>query len=166
MPYKGGAPASVAAAAGEVPMGGMARSRSAMPQIKAGRVSVLAVTTAKRSASTNPGRRVQEAGGPRTSTPSIWAGLFAPKGMPQPIIDKIYDGDRRDPADAGRASEKFAAGGGDTGGMKPAEFAAMIKREAARLPGDRPEGRHQAGVSRQSACDRPPRRGVSSGRGP
>src|SRR5262245_31308532 len=44
VPYKGGAPAAVAIATGEVPFG-MAAVSSALPQIKAGRVKVLAITT-------------------------------------------------------------------------------------------------------------------------
>jgi tripartite-type tricarboxylate transporter receptor subunit TctC len=60
--------------------------------------------------------------------------LFAPKGVPQPIIDKIY-------AEVAKALElpdvkqRFAAGGGVPGGMKPAEFAAKIKAEAESLKG-------------------------------
>ncbi len=63
---------------------------------------------------------------------SIWAGLFAPKGVPQPIIDKIY-ADVAEILKLPDVKERFAAGGGVTVGMPPAEFAAAIHKEAAGL---------------------------------
>ena len=104
VPYKGGAPAGVAVAAGEVPMGVMAIS-SVMAQIQAGRVKPLAVTTAKRSAQFKDWPTLQEVGNAKNVDASIWTGLFAPKGTPKPILDKSACGDGRDPGDAGRARE-------------------------------------------------------------
>ena len=130
VPYRGGAPAMVAVAAGEVPFG-VAAVSSAMPQIKAGRVKVLALTTAKRSPVDESWPTIQEAGVPEVDT-SIWTGLFAPKGVPQPIIDKIY-ADVAKVLEMPDVSERFAAGGATTGGMRPAEFTAKIKQDAARF---------------------------------
>ena len=48
IPYKGGAPAAAALAAGDIPLGVLASS-SVAPHVKSGRVRVLAVTMAKRS---------------------------------------------------------------------------------------------------------------------
>ena len=50
--------------------------------------------------------------------------------MPQPIIDKIY-GEVAKILELPDVKERFAAGGGVTGGMPPAEFAAIIQKEAA-----------------------------------
>ena len=50
----------------------------------------------------------------------------------QPIVDKIY-ADLAEILQMADVKEKFAAGGGDVGGMKPAEFTAQIKREAEKL---------------------------------
>ena len=130
VPDKGGAPAIAATAGGEVPAGTAAMG-SAMPHIQAGRVRVVAVTTGQRSPVNMSWPTLQEAGVPGVQS-SIWAGLFAPKGTPQPIIDKLY-------AEIAKilqlpdVKERFAAGGGVPGGMKPAEFGAMIKQEAAHL---------------------------------
>jgi tripartite-type tricarboxylate transporter receptor subunit TctC len=130
VPYKGGAPAITATAGGEVPAGTAALG-SAMPHIKSGRVKVVAVTTATRSPVDMSWPTLQEAGVPGVQS-SIWTGLFAPKGTPQPIIDKIY----KEVADILKlpdVKERFAAGGGVPGGMTPAEFTAKIKAEAAAL---------------------------------
>jgi len=88
VPYKGGAPAITATAGGEVPAGKAALG-SAMPHIKSGRVRVLAVTTAERSFVDKSWPTLMESGIPDVRS-SIWAGLFAPKGVPQPIIEKLY----------------------------------------------------------------------------
>jgi len=128
VPYKGGAPAMAATAGGEVPSG-LAALSSAMPHLQSGRVRTIAVTTAQRTP-VNPAWPTLQEAGVREVQSSIWVGLFAPKGVPQPIVDKIY-------AEVVKilampdVKERFAAGGGVTGGMKPAEFAAKIKQEAA-----------------------------------
>ena len=130
VPYKGGAPAITATAGGEVPAGTAAMG-SAMPHIKSGRVRVVAVTTANRSDVDGSWPTLQEAGVAGVHS-SIWAGLFAPKGTPQPIIDKIYN-EVTSILQLPDVKERFAAGGGVPGGMKPAEFTAKIKQEAASL---------------------------------
>ena len=128
VPYKGGAPAGVAVAAGEVPMGIMAIS-SVMAQIQAGRVKPLAVTTAKRSAQFKDWPTLQEAG-IKDVDASIWTGLFAPKGTPKPILDKLH-AEMVAVLASPDVREKFAQGGADTAAMSPAAFVALIKREAA-----------------------------------
>ncbi len=130
VPYKGGAPAAVAISTGEVPFG-MAAISSAMPQIKAGRVKVLAITTAKKTAVDASWPTAQEAGAKEVDL-SIWSGLFAPKGTPQAIVDKLH-AEVAAILQMPDVKERFAAGGGDVGGMKPAEFTAQIKREAEKL---------------------------------
>jgi tripartite-type tricarboxylate transporter receptor subunit TctC len=130
VPYKGGAPAITATAGGEVPAGTAALG-SAMPHIQSGRVRVVAVTTGKRSPVNMSWPTLNEAGVPEVQS-SIWAGLFAPKGTPQPVIDKLY-GEIVKILELPDVKERFAAGGGVPGGMKPAEFGAKIKQEASRL---------------------------------
>ncbi len=71
-------------------------------------------------------------GGAKDVDLSIWSGLFAPKGVPQAIVDKIY-ADLAEILQMPDVKEKFAAGGGAVGGMKPAEFTAQIKREGDKL---------------------------------
>jgi len=130
VPYKGGAPAAVAIATGEVPFG-MAAVSSALPQIKAGRVKVLAITTAEKS-KLDPSWPTIQSSGVKDVNLSIWSGLFAPKGVPQPIRDKIY-AEVAAILQMPDVKEKFAAGGTDTSGIKPDAFTAQIKREAAAM---------------------------------
>ncbi len=130
VPYKGGAPAINATAGGEVPAG-QAALGSAMPHIKSGRVRVVAVTTAKRSFVDKSWPTLIESGVPGVSS-SIWAGLFAPKGVPQPIIDKLH-AEIAKILELPAVKERFAAGGGVTGGMRPEAFGDAIRKEAAAL---------------------------------
>jgi tripartite-type tricarboxylate transporter receptor subunit TctC len=130
VPYKGGAPAITATAGGEVPAG-QAALGSAMPHIKSGRVRVVAVTTANRSFVDKSWPTLIESGVPGVSS-SIWAGLFAPKGVPQPIIDKLH-AEIAKILELPQVKERFAAGGGVTGGMRPEAFGDAIRKEAAAL---------------------------------
>ena len=104
---------------------------SAMPHIKSGRVRVVAVTTATRSFVDKSWPTLIESGIPGVSS-SIWAGLFAPKGVPQPIIDKLY-AEIAKILELPEVKERFAAGGGVPGGMRPEAFGDAIRKEAASL---------------------------------
>jgi tripartite-type tricarboxylate transporter receptor subunit TctC len=127
VPYKGGAPAMAATAGGEVPSG-LAALSSAMPHIQSGRVRIVAVTTPQRTPVNMEWPTLLESG-VRDVQSSIWVGLFAPKGVPQPIVDKIY-GEVAKLLELPDVKARFAAGGGVTGGMKPGDFTAKIKQEA------------------------------------
>src|SRR5947207_12723230 len=83
IPYKGGAPAAAALAAGDIPLGILASS-SAAPHVKSGRARPLAVTMAKRS-KFNPEWPTLQEEGVKEVDASNWTALFAPKATPQPI---------------------------------------------------------------------------------
>jgi tripartite-type tricarboxylate transporter receptor subunit TctC len=102
-----------------------------MPHIKSGRVRVVAVTTATRSFVDKSWPTLMESGISGVSA-SIWTGLFAPKGVPQSIIKKVY-ADVVEILKLPDVQARFAAGGGTTGGMPPEQFAAAIHKEAASL---------------------------------
>jgi tripartite-type tricarboxylate transporter receptor subunit TctC len=59
-----------------------------MPQIKGGKLKALAVTTPQRMASLPQVPTVAESGLPGFSH-TLWGGLFAPAGTPQPVIDLL-----------------------------------------------------------------------------
>jgi tripartite-type tricarboxylate transporter receptor subunit TctC len=102
-----------------------------MPHIKTGRVRVVAVTTPERSFVNKEWPTLLESGVPGVHS-AIWTGLFTPKSVPRPILDKIY-ADLVEVLKDPDVKERFAAGGGVTGGMPPAEFVASIRKEAASL---------------------------------
>lgn len=128
VPYKGGAPAAQALVAGDIPLGILASS-SVAPHVASGRIRVLAVTTAKPSPF-NPEWPTLAHEGAGDINASNWTALLAPKGTPQPIIDKLA-------AEVAAilampdVKARFAAGGVTTIPSNPAELDAKIKREAA-----------------------------------
>jgi tripartite-type tricarboxylate transporter receptor subunit TctC len=129
VPYKGGAPAAAAVAAGDVHFGVMAVP-GAMPHIKSGRGKVVGITTAKKSPLEPAWATPRDAGIPDLDA-SIWVGLFAPKGTPQPVIDKLNREVRATLADAD-VRKRFVDTGAEAVGMTPAAFLARIKSDAER----------------------------------
>ena len=130
VPYKGGAPAATAVAAGDVPLGFVAIP-GALPHLKSGRVKVLGVTTAKRSPFGPDWITAQEGGIPDLDVTN-WVGLFAPKGVPQAVIDKIH-GEVLKVLELKDIRERLAAAGGEPAGMSQAQFLAKIKTDAERF---------------------------------
>jgi tripartite-type tricarboxylate transporter receptor subunit TctC len=63
----------------------------ALPHIKAGKVTPLAVFTEKRVADLPDVPTIAEAGYPGASYVS-WYGIYVPAATPQPIVDRIHDG--------------------------------------------------------------------------
>jgi tripartite-type tricarboxylate transporter receptor subunit TctC len=128
VPYRGGAPAAAAVAAGDVPLSMLAIS-SAVPFLQAGRVRVLAVTTAKRSSFNPDWKTLQEEGVPDVNA-SNWVGMFAAKAVPAAILDKLHDEIQKILV-MPDIRERFATGGADTTPMSIADFAARIKADTA-----------------------------------
>jgi tripartite-type tricarboxylate transporter receptor subunit TctC len=130
IPYKGGAPASAALAAGDIPLGVLASS-SVAPHVKSGRIRVLAVTMAKRSKLDPQWPTLQEEGVKEVDA-SNWTALFAPKATPQAIIDKI-NAETVKILSLPDIKERFAGGGVDTIPSSAAELDARVKREFERF---------------------------------
>src|SRR5690242_6375093 len=87
IPYKGGAPAAAALAAGDIPLGVLASS-SVAPHVKSGRMRVLAVTGAKPSAF-SPEWPTLQSQGVKDVDASNWTLLLAPKGTPKEVTNKL-----------------------------------------------------------------------------
>jgi tripartite-type tricarboxylate transporter receptor subunit TctC len=130
IPYKGGAPAAAALAGGDIPLGVLASS-SVAPHVKSGRARALAVTMAKRSKFSPDWPTLQEAGVTEVDA-SNWTALFAPKGTPQPIIDKL-NAEVVKILNMPDVKERFAGGGVDTIPSSAAELDARVKQEAERF---------------------------------
>ena len=130
VPYKGGAPAAAAVAAGDIPLGVLASS-SVAPHVKSGRVRVLAVTMAKRS-TLNPEWPTLQQEGVKEVDASNWTALFAPKGTPQPVIDKL-NAEVVKILNMPDVKERFAGGGVVTIPSSGAALDARVKQEAERF---------------------------------
>jgi tripartite-type tricarboxylate transporter receptor subunit TctC len=62
---------------------------AAAPHLKAGNLKILAASSAQRSPSAPEVPTVAEITGIKDYDFTLWAGFFAPRGTPQPIIDKL-----------------------------------------------------------------------------
>jgi tripartite-type tricarboxylate transporter receptor subunit TctC len=141
VPYKGGAPATTAAVAGEV--AAVFAGASSAPQIRAGKLRALAVTCAQRSEAF-PGLPAIGEFYPGFEM-TIWLGVFAPAATPEGVLARL----RAEIAKAlalPEVKDRFAAAGGlQPLLMSPAEFAALIRsddakyRELVKLTGAKPE---------------------------
>jgi len=129
IPYKGIAPAVAALASGEVEIV-IASQAALLPQMKAGRVRILAVTSSERSSLFPDLPTVAQSGVP-TYSYELWWGVFAPAGVPaeriafiNAAVSKILGG-----ADM----KKFLDGeGAEPWPLAPAQLADLLPKEIAR----------------------------------
>lgn len=129
VPYQGAAPALTAAMAGQVEVSSIALP-PAVPQIKAGKVKALAVTSLKRLESLPDVPTVAEAGFPDFED-YTWVGLFGPPRLPGEIVERLNAGILqmvRQP----EMRERLAAAGMEPLPGPPAEFTAYLRREVAK----------------------------------
>lgn len=89
VPYKGGAPSLQAVAAGDVQLT-FGTPPSVLPLAQAGRLRILAVTSAQRSPLFPDIPSVAEAG-VKGYDFTFWFGLFGPTGMPAEVTQKLYE---------------------------------------------------------------------------
>jgi tripartite-type tricarboxylate transporter receptor subunit TctC len=87
VPYKGTGPAMNDLLGGKVDFM-CDQTTNTTSQIKAGKIKVYAVTTKKRVPSLPDVPTTAEAGLP-TFEVTVWHGLYAPKGTPKPVIDRL-----------------------------------------------------------------------------
>jgi len=87
VPYRGGGPAAVAAIGGEVEIL-WATIVSIYPQVQAGKLRALAVTSERRSSIAPDLPTVAQQGYPGYEA-SVWHAVAAPAGTPKPIIDRL-----------------------------------------------------------------------------
>jgi tripartite-type tricarboxylate transporter receptor subunit TctC len=126
VPYKGGGQAIVDLVAGHVQTG-FVNVLEALPQMNAGRLRALAVSTAKRSQVAPNLPTVAESG---VSGYEViqWSGVLAPAGIAKELAMKLN-------ADIVRVlgrkemRQRLVDSGAEPGGGTPAEFAAMIRAE-------------------------------------
>jgi tripartite-type tricarboxylate transporter receptor subunit TctC len=125
VPFKGGAPATMATVAGDT--AAMFAGTSTAAQIKAGKLRALAVTGTKRSpeypdlptiAEFYPGYEV-----------TIWLALFAPAGTPDAVLVRLRAAVDKALAAPDVRQKLNSAGGVEPFATTPEEFAALIRRD-------------------------------------
>ena len=87
VPYKGAGPAMTDVVAGQVPVT-FTTMATAAPFVKAGRVRILGVTSAKRLAAFPSVPTFSESGVPMIF--EHWWGIMGPAGVPKPIVDALH----------------------------------------------------------------------------
>ena len=126
IPYKGGAPATQALLAGDTQFM-FDNLANAMPQVKAGKLKALAVTTAERSKLAPDLPTMAEAGMPGFDI-STWFGLVAPAGTPKDVIAK-WNAEVVKILNSPDMRERLTAQGAEPAPSTPEQFAAFIQSE-------------------------------------
>lgn len=129
VPYRGGAPAVAAAAAGDVQLT-FANYSDALTWMKSGKLRPLAITSAKRFPQSPEIPTMAEAGLPGYEVMG-WSGLLAPAGTPPEIIDRIA-GVLRPLLQSADMKKRMELIGAEPGGSSPAEFGRQIATESAK----------------------------------
>jgi tripartite-type tricarboxylate transporter receptor subunit TctC len=129
VPYKGGAPAMMDLIAGQVDAF-ISSPPAAVPQVKAGKVRALAVTSLKRSELLPDVPTIAESGFPQYEV-NGWNGLLAPAGAPGAIVNRIQS-ELAKALKQTEVRERMASSGLDAVGSTPAQFSALIKDEISK----------------------------------
>jgi tripartite-type tricarboxylate transporter receptor subunit TctC len=127
VPYKGSAPATVDLLAGRVHLM-FDNLASALPNVQAGKVRALAVTTLQRSSFLPQIPTLDEAG-LKGFDLTTWWGVMAPAGTPEAVVQRLFAETAKAMA-APDMRERLRAMGSETRGLgSPAEFTAFVERE-------------------------------------
>jgi tripartite-type tricarboxylate transporter receptor subunit TctC len=128
VPYRGGRPAGIATVSGETQV--MLAGASSANLLRSGKLRGLATTGKKRSplfpdlptiGEFYPGYDV-----------TIWLGLFAPKGTPEPIVAKLRAEAQKALSDRQLAEKLNVTGSLNTLVLSPADFSALIRADHAK----------------------------------
>jgi tripartite-type tricarboxylate transporter receptor subunit TctC len=129
VPYKSGSAALTDLMAGNVNMM-FTQMYSAIPNIQAGKIRPIAITSKARSALLANVPTFIELGYPKVEVLN-WQGLIAPKGTPKAIIDRlntVANQVLKDPV----VRDQIISQNNEVGGGTPEEFGALIKSESAK----------------------------------
>ncbi len=104
---------------------------SGMPQVRAGRLRALAVTTARRSAAVPGVPTIAESGVPGYDT-ATWYAVVVPAGTPRPVIGKLHT-DLTQALNLPDVRERLTGVGVDLIGSTPEYLAGFIRTEIIKL---------------------------------
>jgi len=129
VPYKGAAPAVADLLGGQIHLM-FDNLASALPQVKAGRLRAVAITTAQTSPHVPELPTIAASGLPGFDV-STWFGVFGPAALPQPVLDRLHT----EFADALKQPDiraQLANLGAEPAALSPQAFGAFVKRELAK----------------------------------
>jgi tripartite-type tricarboxylate transporter receptor subunit TctC len=129
VPYKGASAALNDVMGGQVQMT-IDVAVSAVPQVKAGKLRALAITSAKRSSLLPDLPTLAESGVPGYEF-TAWYAMLAPAKTPASIVDKV-SGEAKRIAGLPEVKEKLNALGAEPASATPAETGALVKSEMQR----------------------------------
>ncbi len=127
--YKGAAPATNDLVAGQIQLS-FASTPGVMPSVKAGKLTALAVTSAKRMTELPQIPTLAESGLPGYEA-SVWYGLAAPAKTPQAIVVRLNTEINKILQDRD-VRQKLLANDFEPAGSTPEQFDAFIKAETAK----------------------------------
>ena len=132
IPYRGSGPALIDLIGGSMDLM-FDNLPSALPQIRAGKLKALAVTSAQRSSAAPELPTIEQAGGAALKgyDASSWFGLLAPAGTPMEIVNRIANETAKALATPA-LKERLQAQGAIPSGIGSAEFARFIAAETAK----------------------------------
>jgi tripartite-type tricarboxylate transporter receptor subunit TctC len=129
IPYRGGA-SMLNDLVGKQIDAGITGLPAALPQHKAGRIRIVAVTTAERSPAAPEIPTVAEQGFPGYVA-APWAGFLAPKGVPAPVLAKLSD-DLAWALTQPDVRRRMGEGGSTIVASKPEDFGRFLQAEIDR----------------------------------
>lgn len=129
IPYRGGAAMLTDLAGGQIDAG-LTGLPAALPLARAGKIRILAVTTAQRTPAAPEIPTVAEQGFPGYAA-APWAGFFAPRGTPPALVAKLSD-DLIWALTQPDVRQRMAAGGSTIVASRPEEFRRFLQAEIER----------------------------------
>ena len=125
VPFKGSVPATSSVIAGETAVA-FSTVPAAVPQAKAGRLHLLAISFPKRSPQLPEVPTIAETVGDFDL--GLYSGLWAPTGTPRALVDKLY-ADFAAAMEQPKVKEVLAANSAETNRLTPAQFGDYVARD-------------------------------------
>jgi len=129
IPYRGGSPAITDTIGGQVPLVAV-NALEVLPHVKSGKLKVLGVLSANRSANYPDVPTIAESGFPGFEA-SVWYGLVAPAATPKPIVAKLH-AEVQKALQTKEVRERMNAVGGEVVPGSAEMFSNLIRSERVR----------------------------------
>jgi tripartite-type tricarboxylate transporter receptor subunit TctC len=126
VPYKGGGPAMTAAMGGQTQLV-ISTSLGLLPHVRSGKLRPIAMTSAKRSPAAPEIPTIAESGVPGYEH-EPWNGMFAPAGLPRPVLARISAEVTR-AVHSPEVRKVFESDGATALGSSPEDFGVALKSE-------------------------------------